>query len=146
MSTEENKALVRREIEAWNRGNLTELLATIDEVYAPDFVYHLPNLPFPGGIRSREDYKQFCTSFLAAFPDLEWIIEDLIAEGERVVVRYTFRGTHQGQWRSVAPTGKAMTFTGTLTYRIVDGKAVEAWDNADQLSMLRQFGILPPGQ
>ncbi len=143
MSTEENKATVRRDFEAWKRGNLTEILATVDELYAPDFVYHLPNLPFPGGIRSREDYKQFCTGFLAAFPDLEWTIEDIIAEGEEVVVRYTFHGTHQGEWRGVPATGKAVTFTGTITYRIVDGKVVEVWDSPDQLSMLRQLGLIP---
>ncbi len=144
MSTEENKATVRRDIEVWNRGNVTELMATMDEVYAPDFVYHVPNLPFPGGIRSREDYKQFATGFLAALPG-QFTIEDLIAEGEKVVVPYIFRGTHQGPWRGVAPTGKTVTFTGTITYRIVDGKVVEVWDNPDQLSILRQLGILPPG-
>ncbi len=145
MSTEDNKALARRDIEAWNRGNLTELSATIDEVYAPDFVYHLPNLPFPaGGIRSREDFKQFVTAFLAALPG-QFTIEDLIAEGEKVVARYTYRGTHQGPWRGVPATGKAVTFTGIYTYRIVDGKIVEVWDNPDQLSVLRQLGILPPG-
>lgn len=61
------------------------------------------------------------------------------------MARYTYRGTNQGQWRGVPPTGKAVTFTGTITYRIVDGKAVEAWQNADNLSVLRQLGILPPG-
>ncbi len=144
MSTEENKALVRREVEIFNRGNLTEYLATIDELYAPDVVYHLPNLPFPGSIRSREDFKQFAIIFLAALPG-QYTIEDQIAEREKVMSRYTFRGTHQGQWRGAAPTGKAVTFTGTITYRIVDGKVVEVWDNPDQLSMLRQLGILPPG-
>ena len=144
MSPEENKALVHRDIEAWNRGNLAELLATIDELVVPDFVYHLPNLPFPGGIRSREDFKQFATGFLTALPG-QFTIEDLIAEGDKVVVRYTYRGTHQGQWRSAAPTGKEVAFTGNLTYRIVDGKIVEVWELADQLSMLRQLGILPPG-
>jgi predicted ester cyclase len=142
MSTEENKALIRREIEVYNRGNVTEILARVDEFYAPDFVLHDPNLPFPGGIRSREDYKQFGTGYLAALAG-QFTIEDLIAEGEKVVVRYTFRGTHQGQWRGLPPTGKAVTFTATVTYRIVDGKVVEAWQNADNLSMLRQLGLIP---
>ena len=144
MSTEENKALIRRGYEVANRGNLTEILAAADELYAPDFVLHDPSSALPaGGIRSREDYKQFGTGFLAAFPDLEWTIEDMIAEGEKVVVRYTFHGTHQGQWRGLPPTGKAVTFTGTVTCRMVDGKVVEAWQNADNLSVLRQLGLIP---
>jgi len=142
MSTEENKALIRRGIEAFNRGNLTEFSATVDESFAPDFVFTDPNIPFPGGIRSREDYKQFLSGFNAAIPG-QFTIEDLIAEGEKVVVRYTYRGTHQGQWRGVPPTDKAVAFTATVTYRIVDGKAVEAWQNADNLSVLRQLGLIP---
>ena len=145
MSTEENKALVRRFIEVANRGNLSEILPTVDELFVPDFVFHDPNIPVPvGGIRSREDYNQFGTAFQAALPG-QFTIEDLIAEGEKVVLRYTYRGTYQGEWRGLPPTGKAVTFTGTVTYRIVDGKAVEAWQNADNLSVLRQLGILPPG-
>ncbi len=143
MSTEENKALIRRGIEVGNRGNMTEFSAIVDESFAPDFVFHDPNIPFPaGGIRSREDYKQFFTGFNAALPG-QFTIEDLIAEGEKVVVRYTYRGTHQGPWRGVPPTGKAVTFTGTATYRVVDGKAVEGWQNADNLSVLRQLGLIP---
>ena len=147
MSTEENKALIRRAYEVANRGNLTENLSTTDESLAPDFVFHDPNIPFPAaGIRSREDYKQFVSGFLAALPG-QFTIEDLIAEGEKVVFRYTYRGTHQGPWRGVPPTGKAVTFTGTITYRIVAGKAVEAWQNADNLSVLHQLGLIPgPGQ
>jgi steroid delta-isomerase-like uncharacterized protein len=141
MSTEDNKAIVRREIEVTNRGNVAELFATIDEVFAPDFVFHDPAFP---QVRSREDYKQFDAAFLAAFPG-QFTIEDLIAEGEKVVARFTYRGTHQGQWRGLTPTGKAVTFMGTVTYRIVDGKVVEAWENYDLLGVLRQLSILPPG-
>jgi steroid delta-isomerase-like uncharacterized protein len=143
MSTEENKALIRHGIEVANRGNMTEFSAIVDESFAPDFVFHDPNIPLPaGGIRSREDYKQFVSGFNAALPG-QFTIEDLIAEGEMVVVRYTYRGTHQGQWRGLPPTGKPVTFTGTITYRIVDGKAVEGWQNADNLSVLRQLGLIP---
>ena len=146
MSTEDNKALVRHGIEVANRGNITETLAMVDEFMAPDFVFHDPNIPFPGGIRSREDYKQFTTAFHAALPG-QFTIEDLIAEGDRVVARYTYRGTHRGQWRSLPPTGKAVTFTGTITYRIANGKTAEAWQNADNLSVLQQLGVIPaPGQ
>jgi len=142
MSAEENKALIRRGIEALNRGNVTEFSATVDEQFAPDFIFTDPNLPFPGGIRSREDYKQFLSGFLAALPG-QFTIEDLMAEGDKIVVRYTYRGPHQGPSRGVAPTGNTVTFTGTIIYRIVDGKIVEGWQHADNLSMLRQLGLLP---
>ncbi len=138
MSTEDNKALVRRGIEALNRGNMSEISGTWDELYVPDFLRHDPT----GGIRSREDYKQFLTGFQAAIPG-QFTIEDLIAEGEKVVLRYTFHGTHQGQWRGLPPTGKSVTFTGIFIYRIVDGKIVEGWENADALGLVQQLGLLP---
>ncbi len=138
MSTEENKALVRRFIEVANRGNVTEISTTLDELFVPDFVRHDP----AGGFRSREDYKQFLFSLLAALPG-QFTIEDLIAEGEKVVLRYTFRGTHRGQWRGVPPTGKPVTFTGIFIYRILDGKIVEGWENADALGLVQQLGLIP---
>jgi predicted ester cyclase len=138
MSTEENKAIVRHEIEVTNRGNLTELFATIDEVFAPDFLFHEPGRP---QVRSREDYKQFDAAFLAALPG-QFTIEDLIAEGDKVVARFSYHGIHQGPWRGVPPTGKAVTFTGTATYHIVSGKVVEVWENMDTLGVLRQLGLI----
>ncbi len=139
MSIEENKALIRRGTEVLNRGNVTEISTTLDELFVPDFVRHDP----AGGFRSREDYKQFLFSLLAALPG-QFTIEDLmIAEGEKVVLRYAFHGTHQGQWRGVPPTGKPVTFTGIFIYRIVDGKAVEGWENADALGLVQQLGLIP---
>ena len=138
MSTEDNKALIRRGIEVLNRGNVTEISATFDELFVPDFVRHDP----AGGFRSREDYKRFFFSFLAALPG-QFTIEDLIAEGEKVVLRYTYRGTHQGQWRGLPPTGKPVTFTGIYIYRIPDGKIVEGWEIADALGLVQQLGVIP---
>ncbi len=138
MSTEENKALVRRFIEVANQGNVTEVSTTLDELFVPDFVRHDP----AGGFRSREDYKQFLFSLQAALPG-QLTLEDLIAEGEKVVVRYTFHGTHQGQWRGLPPTGKAVTFTGIFICRIRDGKIVEGWENADTLGLVQQLGVIP---
>ena len=135
MSTEDNKALARRLNECWNQGNLGEA----DVYFTPNFVYHDVANP---QVSNREDYKQFLSNFHAAFPG-QFTIEDLIAEGEKVASRYTFHGTHQGQWRGVPPTGKAMTFTGTVTYHIGGDKIVEAWQNADNLSVLRQLGLFP---
>ena len=142
MSTEENKAIIRRGIEDFNQGDMTEFSVRTDEAVSPDFVFHDPNIPFPGGIRSREDYKQFLIGYHTALPG-QFTIEDLVAEGEKVVVRYTYRGIHQGPWRGVPATGKAVTLTGTITYRVVEGKAVEARQNADNLSLLRQLGLIP---
>jgi len=139
MSIEENKALIRRGTEVLNRGNVTEISTTLDELFVPDFVRHDP----AGGFRSREDYKQFLFSLLAALPG-QFTIEDLmIAEGDKVVLRYTFHGTQQGQWRGLPPTGKPVTFTGIFIYRIVDGKAVEGWENADALGLVQQLGLIP---
>ncbi len=138
MSIEENKALIRRGTEILNRGNVTEISTTLDELFVPDFVRHDP----AGGFRSREDYKQFLFSLLAALPG-QFTIEDLIAEGDKVVLRYTFHGTHQGQWRGLPPTGKPVTFTGIFIYRILDGKIVEGWENADALGLVQQLGLIP---
>jgi predicted ester cyclase len=138
MSTEANKALVRRGIEELNQGDVLETSASWDELFVPDFVRHDP----AGGFRSREDYKRFLSRLLVALPG-HFTIEDLIAEGDKVVLRYTFRGTHQGQWRGIPPTGKAVTFTGSYIYRIVDGKIVEGWENADTLGLLQQLGAVP---
>lgn len=138
MSTEDNKELCDRLWECWNQGNV----ALLDEVLAPDFILHDPSSPIPAGIHSREDYKQYLLSFRVGFQG-QFANDDVIAEGEKVVVRYTFRGTHQGQWRGVPSSNKAMTFTGTVTYRIVDGKIVEGWQNVDSLGVMRQLGLIP---
>ena len=139
MSTEDNKKLSKRLMECWSQGNV----ALLDELLAPDFILHDPGSPLPaGGIRSREDYKQYLSSFVAAWQG-QFTIEDTIAEGEKVVIRWTYRGTHKGEWRGVSPTSNAVTFTDTATYRIIDGNAVEGWQNVDNLGVLRQLGLIP---
>lgn len=139
MSTEENKALVRRGIESLNQGNV----AATNELWTSDLVNHDPNNP---QVRVREEYKQWLTGFITAVPG-QFTIEDLIAEGDKIVTRYTYRGSHQGQWRGVPPTGKPVTITGTVTYRLVDGKVAEIWANSDALSLVQQLGLIPaPGQ
>jgi steroid delta-isomerase-like uncharacterized protein len=136
MSTEQNKALVRSIIDAINRGNF----AVIDELCAPAYVHHDPGNP---QVRSREDYRQWFTRFGIAFPDLQFTIEDLIAEGDKVVCRYTFRGTHKGQWRGMPATGKQVVGTGVTINHIVESKVVEDWHNADALGLLQQLGVIP---
>jgi steroid delta-isomerase-like uncharacterized protein len=135
MSTEENKPLMRRWIEAVNQGNL----AVFDELCAPDFVYHDASKT----MRGLESYKQVLSMYLAAIPDLHIILEDMIAEGDRVVTRQTYRGTHQRDLMGIPPTGKQITLTGIAITRVASGKVVEQWVNNDDLGLLQQLGVVP---
>jgi predicted ester cyclase len=117
MSLEENKAIVRRLIEAENERNY----ALFDEVMAPDFA--VSDTP----TRGREIYKQSCKTFIKAFPDFHGTIEDAIAEGDRVWIRAKYTGTHKGEHFGIAPTGKKVTMTAVAIYRIVDAKVAEMW-------------------
>ena len=141
MSTEQNKQLVLRWKEAiWNQRNLN----IIDELYAPDYVGHIVGAPGP--VRGREALKQQIAAYFAAF-DIHITSEFLIAEGDMVVVYDTFRFKHTGAFQGIPPTGKEATITSTDTYRIVDGKIVEQWVEANMLSLMQQLGLLPtPGQ
>ena len=137
MSTEENKALAQRWIEeAWNKGDLT----IVEELIAPNYVLHDPTRP---GLRGREGIKQSVAMFRTAFPDLRFTIEDQVSEGDKVVIRYTVQGTHQGPLMGIAATGKQGTLTGIDIYRIADGKIEEAWSIWDTLGMLQQMGVIP---
>jgi steroid delta-isomerase-like uncharacterized protein len=133
VSTEGNRAIFRRYIEeVWNRTNL-ELA---DEIF-DRYISHQPD----GSTLKRgpEDVKRFVGEFHAAFPDLRLSIEDQIAEGDKVVTRVTVRGTHQGEFRGMAPTGKAIELKGVTIFRFSpEGKVVESWDSYDQLSLMRQ--------
>ena len=138
MSTEENKAIVRR---IWEEVLNKQNLALVDELIDTNYVYH-----GPGGqeVKGPEGLKQVFTMYLTAFPDLHFTIEDMVAEGDKVVCRVTLRGTHKGDLMGIAPTGKQVTGTRTVIHRIVGGKEVEGWDCADTLSMLQQMGVVPP--
>lgn len=137
MSTEHNKANDRRFYEAWSQGNLADL----DEVCASEYVLHDSST----SVQGLEAMKQFVSMYLAAFPDGHFTIEDQIAEGDKIVTRWTFRGTHKGELQGIPPTGKQVIVTGISMDRVADGKAVEAWSNFDALGMLKQLGVLPPG-
>jgi predicted ester cyclase len=144
MSTEENKATVRRAIEeGWNQGHV----AVFDELNAPNFLYHDPGAP---GVRTNQDYKRGVTESRSAFPDLHITIDDLIAEGGQVVMRWTFRGTNTGDLVTPIPlpaTGKQVTGSGISIIRFAGEKAVEAWNQGDNLGELQQLGVIPaPGQ
>lgn len=139
MSTEENKAHVRRGFEAISKKNLANL-AVFYELLNPDIVFHNASTTIQG----LEAYKQFLSMHITAFPDLHFTIEDMIAEGDLVVVRYTIRGTHKGDLMGIPPTGKQVTWTGIDIFRFVNGKLVEEWYNGDDLGLLQQIGVIPP--
>lgn len=137
MGTAENKAISRRGVEEiWNKGNL----AVVDELIASEFVNHVAGAE---EVRGPEGMRQFATAYRSAFPDLNLTIEDQIAEEDKVVTRWTGRGTHRGELQGIPPTGKQATVTGMTLERIVNGKVVEAWDQFDTLGMLQQLGVIP---
>jgi steroid delta-isomerase-like uncharacterized protein len=138
MSTEENKALVRRYTqEVFNAHNPDRT----QEFVAGNVVSH--NLP-PGMPSGVEGIKQMTHMFVSAFPDLHLTIEDVIAEGDKVVERWTGTGTQQGAFAGIPPTGKRVTTTGIDIFRIANGKVVEHWSSSNDLGLLQQLGVIPP--
>ena len=138
MSTEENKALVRREYE---QGVNPKNFRVRDEVLADNFVAHFPGHAPIHGI---EAFREFTSAFFTAFPDLKAAIEDLVAEGDKVAVRQTWRGTHTSDFLRIPPTGKQVTFTSIEVYRVSGGKLAEEWVELDMLGLLQQLGVIPP--
>ena len=136
MSTEQNKALVDRITEeGLNQHNP----ALVNELCAPYFVFHNASRTIQG----LQTYQQFLSKFFTAFPDAHFTIEDLIAEGDTVAVRRTFRGTHTSNLMGIPPTGRQVTITDMAILRVANGKFVEAWNNADDLGLLQQLGVIP---
>jgi steroid delta-isomerase-like uncharacterized protein len=140
--SEENKTIARRLREEYvSTGNS----ALADELLAADYLYHGPSILQE--IRGREAFKQVVAGFRAGLPDLRETIDDQIAEGDKVVSRFTARATHTGELMGAPATGKQITGKGIDISRIVDGKIVEAWVMFDALDMFQQLGLLPePGQ
>ena len=135
MSTEDNKALVRRlYAEVMGKGNMSEA----DELLSTNYVEHL-HVPTPG----REGLKQLVMMVLSAFPDIHPTVEDAVAEGDRVAVRVVARGTHQNAFMGILPSGKAVEWREMHIYRVAGGKIVEHWGEIDQLSLLQQIGAIP---
>lgn len=135
MSVEENKAIVRRIWEETNKRNLSVL----DELCAGDLVWHTP-----GGLEQHdlETVKEVFTRFLTSFPDFHVTIEDIVAEGDKVVTRSTRTGTQRGEWRGVAATGRHLKWTWVNVSRIEGGKIVEEWEEGDHLSIMQQLGLV----
>ena len=135
--SEKNKALVRRGIdEVWNGGNRT----AVDELVSADFVVHASR---PGNeIHGREGVAAYFASLRTAFPDLQFTVEDSIAEDDRVVTRWSARGTHRGEFQGIAPTDKPVTVNGIDIDRIAGDQVIECWMQLDELGLLQQLGVI----
>ena len=137
----ENKALARRYFEeVWN----LQKPAVLDQIIANGAIDHDPAHPFlPVG---PEGQKQLFTKYTAAFPDSQFTVDAIIAEGDLVAVRWSVRGTHEGTLDNLAATQKQVNLTGTTTMLIVGGKIAEMWNNWDALGMLQQLGVVARAQ
>jgi ketosteroid isomerase-like protein len=141
MATNQNSATVRRFWQGFNAHNLE----IWDEVCTPDFINHDAGLPTPDA--DLPTIKETISQLLfRAFPDLQTAEEDLVAEGNKVAIRQTMRGTHQGEFMGIAPTGKEISFSGVWLAHLSNGKIKEQWVYFDALGLLQQVGAVPtPG-
>ena len=134
----DNKSIARRAMdELWTKGNL----AAVDQLYSENCVFH--DLGSPEDIRGRESLKQFARMYRTACPDLQCTLEEIVAEGDKVAIRWVSRGTHRGDLMGIAPTGKQVTFRGIQMQRIAKGKIEEEWAGFNTLGALQEIGALP---
>jgi steroid delta-isomerase-like uncharacterized protein len=135
--SENNKAIVRRLVEeVWNKGNLL----LVDELFTPNYEHHDASTPDFG--RGPESEKKRVTLYRTAFPDVRLTIEDIIAEGEIVMTRWSCRGTHKGDLSGIAPTGKQFTISGITVGRLTNGKIAESYVSWDALGLMQQLGVV----
>ena len=139
MAVDENKAVVRRFNEITQQFFRGGDVNGLDEVCAPGFVHHGPGMMPP----DLAGLKQMAPAFRAAFPDMELVTEELLAEGDRVVDRITVRGTHRGEFMGIPPSGQRVEMQEIHIARIVDGKIVERWTQFDMFGLLQQIGGIP---
>ena len=135
MSAEESKAIMRRFWAVWEQGNVDLL----DELLAPEYVNHTlatPDLP-PGP----EGVKEVVSMFHSAMPDLRVVVEDMVAEGDKVATRYALEGTHRGELFGAAPTGGRLSIKSITLERVSGGKIREHWRVTDEMGMMRQLGV-----
>ena len=140
MSTEENKALVSSfEEEVWNKRDPSR----VDQFFATGHIFRAP-----GGLPlDFEGHRQMIAHFQDAFSDGRNTSDELLAEEDKVVQRWTFRGTHDGAFQGIPPTGRQVTLTGISIWRVEGGKIVESWHELDTLGLMQQLGVIPvPGQ
>jgi len=134
-SVEQNEAVVRQVLALIDERSLDEAF----ELYALDYIYHGP----AGELRGRDGIRGLWEAFLTGFPDLHSTIEDMVSEGDKVVLRWRIEGTHTGEFMGVAPSNMKITLGITEIFRIANGQLVEAWDQFDQLALMQQIGAIP---
>jgi steroid delta-isomerase-like uncharacterized protein len=139
MSTEENKALVCRVFDAYNAGWSTGNWAAVEALIAPDYVNHDPGTPIHG----RDGLLAMLNLYRSAYSDASQTIEDLVAEGDKVVALVRATGTHTGELMGIPPTGKVTSVSILTLMRIQDGQLVEEWERFDLLNLLQQLGVAP---
>jgi steroid delta-isomerase-like uncharacterized protein len=137
MLTDANKGIMRRFTEFINTAN--ESLAT--ELIAPTATFHVPGRPEP--VRGPAGYLEIVSMMRGGFPDIQWKLEEMVAEDDKVAARFIMRGTHRGVFFGVAPTGKAIVVQAMNFYRLADGQIVEERGQPDLLGLLRQIGAFP---
>ncbi|GAA3643140.1 ester cyclase [Nonomuraea antimicrobica] len=137
-----NKAVFARLQEAINSRDEARIAKMIDEIVEPDALFHSPA---PTDATAAQALKQVWTVLLRAFPDIHVAVEDVIAEGDKVVSRNTVTGTHLGEYRGLAPTGRSVTYHEIFIIRFAGGRVAEIWGVVDVFSQLRQLGALPGG-
>jgi steroid delta-isomerase-like uncharacterized protein len=139
MSAEEIRALERRYFEECNKGKAAAM-AVIDETCATNFVYHNATGMDIHGLKG---FKQSENEIFTALPDLRFTVDDIIAEGDKVAVRWTVTGTHKGAFMGILPTNKKITYWAIEINRLSNGKIVESWSRTDTLSLMQQLGVVP---
>ena len=139
MAEEENKALLRRAVEEVfsAQGNVD----VADEIFAPDYIGMNPTDPHD--VRGPEGAKELANMYRSAFPDVRLIIEEQVAEGDKVVTRWIAYGTHQGEMMGIAPTGNQVRVEGITISHIQEGKIVQEWELFDTLGLMQQLGAAP---
>jgi steroid delta-isomerase-like uncharacterized protein len=135
-----NKATFGRFHDAMNAGDAEVISKTIDEIVAPNVRFHTP---VPMDATGTQALKQVWAVLLRAFPDLHVAVEDVIAEGDKVVCRNTATGTHRGEYRGLPPTGKSVRYNEIFIFRFIDGRIAEIWGVVDVASQMRQLGAIP---
>lgn len=133
---EQNEVLIRQVLDLINDRDLDAAF----EFYAPDYIYH-----GPGGqeLRGRDDIRGLWATYLNAFPDLQSTVDDVIVEGDKLVLRWTIQGTHTGDFLQIPASNNPISLSVTEIFRIADGQLVEAWDQYDRLGLLEQIGAIP---
>jgi steroid delta-isomerase-like uncharacterized protein len=140
MAVMTNEQLFTRYFDECANGGNFDLL---DEIFASDYQHHDPANPDPRPVVGPQGVRDHLVSLKGGFPDLVFEVEDMISDGDQIIIRWTARGTNTGDYFGMPPTGKSIEITGMNTWRTRDGKAVEGWVNRDDMGLLQQLGVIP---